>query len=783
MGLLIPDCCILIPLNTPYLNNKKLQLLLTCLWAFCITAFTFSDIVFHPGSVMLSTSGDGAKNYYTYLYHILYEHGLWFGGMNYPFGEHLVFADAQPLLSVPLAALTGVSIHQALAAMHLLIACSFMLGIVYTYLTLIRFRVAPLAAALFATLIMMLCPQLIRISGHFALAYMSFVPMLFYYTLCYQEQQQRRYAVYLFLLGAVMYLLHPYYVALVLMWTLFYLFSYLVFGQKSRKEKLRHITPAVIALLLLLGACRLFMLVTDPVSDRPSFPHGAMAYGTRGLDIFTSAYSAFWQLLREHNIVDKVCEGAEGMTYPGLAVLAIILILVFAGILQLTGKRKTAAGMAGTFREQRIWWLMSLLSLLLGMGVPFVWEMDWLLDYFSLFRQFRTLGRFIWLFYQLVTVLAVVCLYHYHHSLRAKAQNTLAWLVLIIPVLFWSYESRGYVGFVQRAAREGRYNYRFYDADIRGWHAFLEQQGMKPADFQAMLLLPYVHIGSEKWSVRGFANGIMYSGFKASLELRLPVADVMMSRTSWSQTAGQVRIAGGPYADKPLLHSGNDRPFLVLQSQTDSISADEQSLLTRARLLGNFQNCRVYACYPALMRREDSIRVAAARNTAGQMQQGDTIIPAGGLFYTDHIDYGQRQHVLFGTGALGLISGGDTMLASVKVPAGTVDQLYELSTWVLLGAKDFRAPVLNLSLLDEQGQELLRQDARVMESFDNKGLWFRTCIWFRLPPACRTINWRLYNDHKRGYIALDEIVLKPAAARTISKDSKGRIMADNHLLP
>src|ERR1700722_3501049 len=42
--------------------------------------------------------GDGYKNFYTICYYLKYDSGAHFTGMNYPYGENVVFCDAQPMV-------------------------------------------------------------------------------------------------------------------------------------------------------------------------------------------------------------------------------------------------------------------------------------------------------------------------------------------------------------------------------------------------------------------------------------------------------------------------------------------------------------------------------------------------------------------------------------------------------------------------------------------------------------------------------------------------------------
>src|SRR4051812_1982178 len=96
-------------------TTQRIWLLFSVLFAIAIVAITFSWILTDPGHFVPGISGDSAKNMLAYLYHILYDKGIWFTGMNYPYGEHIVYMDGQPLLSVPLSYFKGVTIPGALA--------------------------------------------------------------------------------------------------------------------------------------------------------------------------------------------------------------------------------------------------------------------------------------------------------------------------------------------------------------------------------------------------------------------------------------------------------------------------------------------------------------------------------------------------------------------------------------------------------------------------------------------------------------------------------------------
>src|SRR3954462_2991656 len=126
--------------------QRYLWLLIAVIFAVCLTVFTLSRIVTEPWHILPDIGGDGAKNNFTYLYHSLFGNGYWFEGMNYPYGEHIVYTDGMPVLSVPLTWFGHITPAIALTVLWLLVGASYVLSIVYCYKILVHHRVAPFPA-------------------------------------------------------------------------------------------------------------------------------------------------------------------------------------------------------------------------------------------------------------------------------------------------------------------------------------------------------------------------------------------------------------------------------------------------------------------------------------------------------------------------------------------------------------------------------------------------------------------------------------------------------------
>ena len=62
----------------------------------------FTRVVKCPACYLFEDGGDGLKNYYTLDYYVKHDDGWHFTGMNYPYGENIIYTDNQPILALTL---------------------------------------------------------------------------------------------------------------------------------------------------------------------------------------------------------------------------------------------------------------------------------------------------------------------------------------------------------------------------------------------------------------------------------------------------------------------------------------------------------------------------------------------------------------------------------------------------------------------------------------------------------------------------------------------------------
>ena len=750
--------------------------------ALSTTVLLLSRMVTDPGNTMTEPGGDPGKNYFVFLYHSLYAHGIWFDGMNYPYGENVIYVDGQPALSCFLSCFKGLTGHQALAAMNLLISFSVVLAILFTYRILIRFGVRPFLAILFSSLIMITYPQLLKVRAHFGMAYLCQLPMLFYWTLVYHNTRKLLPLFYTLIMGALLAFMHLYLGAVVFMWFAFYCLGILLLDKGILLEKFKKMVPIGATVAALFLCIKMLVFLTDPLKDRPMAPYTSLDYTTHWNDLFTSPFSPLWKHLREWNLYTDISYAGEGFTYPGVITMAVFLIATVAWMFRKIKNRGTIIPDNGAMRFESIWLFIAFCSLFLAMN--FMATIGQGPGFLKTFKQFRSVGRFSWIFYYLISVFTVVTINNWYGIFLPK-RPYISYLLVMFCVAVWAEEGKGYVQYTRGfLADSKKVSDQFFYKNDTDWPHFLESLHHHPSDFQAILLLPFIVSGSDKLWVGDDPSWALSIGAAASVQLHLPLVDACMTRSSWSIAKKQVKTVAGPFSDKPMLSDlKSNKPFMLLKLDWQEIDPDQQYLYEGADSIGYRNNYYLYACYPDRIRANDKKHQDSIRAVLPYLSGNDTCLDNAGSWFVNHFDTGSSPDKLFGNGAMHPLPNDTALLASIAVAPRRNKEQYEFSCWFLLDDKSYRSPEVTIQMLDGAGKEVGAAYILTKASVDNEGMWFRMSQYFYIPGTCRSVVVRMVKQEVLSYLAYDEMMLRPATARIVSKANNGKIMVNNHFLP
>lgn len=551
-----------------------------------------------PHQHLFTDKGDGFKNYYTYLYHIRYDsHPLAFEGMNYPYGEHVVYTDAQPLFSGVLNLVAGLwpgVADQAAGWMNLLLLLSLPLAALLLFRIFLRLNFNLYLSACCALGLTFLSPQALRMPFYFGLAYHWIVPAgiwLFLWAGSGGRARRRSLwiGLYVFLCGWI----HPYWATLLGgMFLVMALVQHRVAQGNWRETGWRIGLRAVLPLLLFF----LLVKITDSHANRNATPTGFFEFSATPSSVFLpgttagTVYAPFF---------DKPPEAEydhwEGRAYVGIVGNLSLLILIALLALAVFRRRWDRLQALLPPPVRIIVWT-GVCFLPLAFALPFaIPGFEFLLDFVPPVKQFRSIGRFALVFYFAVGILSVAVLDHFLKRIRrdfrdyaALGAGLLAATCMWIEGLPLHQTHLKNFGYTRNVL-----NRKVVRHDTK--YAFLEEalQAVNPDHYQAIVPLPWFHIGSEAMAPPidcGFNQFQYASAF--SYHTGLPMTAVYASRTSLDETRKSFR-----FFDQPLLPRRirddfpNPKPLLTFSYRGLPLHPNER----RIRNIGTkvFENERV----------------------------------------------------------------------------------------------------------------------------------------------------------------------------------------------
>ncbi|RTQ47600.1 hypothetical protein EJV47_19495 [Hymenobacter gummosus] len=735
-----------------------LGLVSVALLAALVLGLAYSFLLAHPDEYFMQPGGDGLQAYFATAYYALYDTGSRFSGMNYPYGENFTYPNLQPAVAWTMGVLQRAGLPTAIHTVgitNLLALLGVWLTPLVMYAILRRLRLPVVYSVLLALLITFLAPQIQRLGDHMSLSYPCFVPWLWYCILRMLDEP-RRWRWYI-IFGASS-LLMGYVMAYFLACGSFFLLAHvLLLAFRRRGYTWGQLGAMVVAALLPLLLFRTWLWLTDSTTDRPPNPYGFLVYITSWQGLFTPSLPPIrplWTGLFSTKDVEF-----EGMSYVGLVgtgVLIATFIRFVSNLIRRRGRpvpirRYAPAPLALSL------WAAGLLVLFAG-GVPFIFPpLNKLVPYLGPLRQFRALGRFAWPFYFVYTTYVA---YYLHGLWRLQRQRRIAlgalpWVPLLL--LLWAGEAWANLSTRVQIAQGGA-GARAY---MRPPHPLLQElswANRRPADFQAIMPLPYFNLGSDKFLLEGSAQSIREI-HRLALASGLPELSSYVSRPSIGQVMRHVQLLSSPLLDKTLLRDfPNQKPLLLLVTP-QSLTLAEQRLVSLAKLLVSTPEVQLYelplAALAATTRAEEQQRAAALLPTLPQRPGGLRATTPKGVIMDDFAKRPDRRGHL-APGALADHGEARIVMYNGPVPAPADTGRYEVSVWVN-GHTDFGYGSLQVRQYDAGGGELDYQykDGRICTEID--GDWIRVAVTVRIRPETKRLEVLYANED----LLVDDLLIRP----------------------
>jgi len=563
---------------------KKIYLYLSLVGVHLLVAMVaFLKFRLNPMHILFDNEGDGLKNAFTletYVREPIGHDGIFkYNSMNYPFGDYVYYTDNTPLFAIPFRwfcqHVWNLSAY-TLPLFSLFVILTIVLSGVIVLHLFRRLRVPDGLAWVMAVILPWTNMQVWRIwHGNYNLSFswlslLAIALLIRWHDKRDKPRAQAWVAVWMVLLVYVGFLAHGYYMAIIPLFLASMLFFYGILKRKQpagRRALYTAIAVPAVALVVVMGT----LFVTDGyLSMRPAAAHGYDGAGSKtqvsGLVSHYFFQEHFFFLHYQHDNGN-----IEAATYLGNVGLYALFALCIAAVASVSWRRRLWEAQRNFFKDpvRAGIFLGSLVLLSVSLGEHYYTQDDpgdhgfmfinltnpffYLHQVTRRVEQFRYISRFIWPFYFGFYVWIVCTL----SALREYVSRRTAITVIVGVALAGGLEVKDYVNALQAyAAREN-----LLDAEHA---AAAKPQHIDVRQYQALLALPYYHVGSEDYPVTiDDANAWSAHTYAIQLATGLPLMNCKMSRVPQLYNHLLIDWVAYDSTDARLTGKLNDKPILV----------------------------------------------------------------------------------------------------------------------------------------------------------------------------------------------------------------------------
>ena len=710
----------------------------------------FAPIVRNPNQIYFAPGGDGLKAYYGALYHLEYDTDAFrMNGMNYPYGESIFFTDSQPLVVNTIEFISNHFVDisgYTVAIINLLMLLSFLLAAVFLCLIFTEMGTSWWFASLAAVGITFLSPQIGRLGGHFTLSYALWLPLMIWLLIRFDRNKSFLISA---LIGFVTFLaagMHMYFFALFGILFLFYWGRVLLLKQMPLKDY-RWFLHVFIQMILPFLALQLLVSFTDSVTDRTTHPWGFFTYRANPATVLLPLHKPYAGFLSSV----KAFQNFDWEAYA------------FIGMVALTGMFWGLFRMYKRIRSKQKWYMVtdqpllnvlfwaSVVSLLLSFSLPFNLGLKFLLDYLGPVQQLRALSRFAWLFYYLLNIVVFYGLF------QVFRENKWMKILAALAFVFLFYDACLNVDLYK-----DRLVNRIPELEDRR-NVSPENRWVKKIDasqFQAVLPLPYFHVGSENVWLDPKCD-VAKQSYIVSLKTGLPTMGVIMSRTSVSQMYKSLELVSSPVAPYRILDElPNQKPLLLLVDNCAELSDNERRIV---RLSEKIEEGPKFSLHWLSM---DSLRNLASEGQK-QFEREMKFIHAGKLDSADCIAYNSFEQIIFkealyGKGAVWGSARFWHKLFDAELKGVKAGDRCEILFWV----RNFETDLMgrtNFEFVQKKGNEVTNYQLEQFQHFfcSFSGEWMRIRIPFEVRSDNEKILLSIRNKELKDYpLVADELIIR-----------------------
>ncbi|MCP4551672.1 MAG: hypothetical protein GY834_06445 [Bacteroidetes bacterium] len=752
---------------TKYTKNFLPIILLVSLGIIFLLTF-YHKVTVSPNSFLFNYQGDGLISYYNFIYHIKYDSSfIKFEGMNYPFSEHLTYAVNNPLLvnSIKLISIIWPEIINYSIGIHNgSIIYGFILSLIFLYLILRHYKIDSWFAILFSLGIMILSPQIHRISGHYSLAYLFFIPLTWYLIINKIRASKKIIWDILLVINSLCWLfVHPYLGVLASMLNLSFFGIYFFQNYKLLKQKLIYILRIILLVFLPIIIFKIFILSTDTHPGRTTNPYGFLVFISNFESVFFPTHPPFRTVI--NNVFTVKNQIWEGWAYIGLTSILGILIFLFYSLKESVHEIKFIFyNKYFQNKELQSFILAGLLILLFSMGYPFLLGMEGFADTFPVLKKFRAVGRFAWVWFYIINISSVYFFYHLFKTLLSKRKKLRSFGLIILGSLI-IIEGLSY----HQDNKKYLFNYsNFFNKELLPQNYQQALNKFDANEFQAIIPLPFFSKGSGNFEIIGTHQSV-FSSTLFSFHSGLPVFGNYLARTSINEGKKISQLISPSFIKKEVEDDiKSSKKFLIIHTK-EQISTYEQQIIDRSDLIYEDEELMVLEISRERLFQNNSSELFThfLENKNNYYTDGDLFLSHTTSFlYYNNFD-SEKSHISYiGKSALRAKKSLNKSICSIDVPLLDLTKSYTLSFWMYNNGSNYGQDVLNckvrlVAIRDNNNSHIINEFKPMFcEAID--GDWSRIEVQFQPKNGYKSINLIISSDtdDRVSEYVIDELLIK-----------------------
>ncbi|MFN8414790.1 MAG: hypothetical protein U0U66_00510 [Cytophagaceae bacterium] len=446
-----------------------------------------------------------------------------------------------------------------------------------------------------------------------------------------------------------------------------YIFCHFLFNKKYLSQYKNQYITAISAIVIALISVQALIKITDPITDRPSSPYGIFSYRAVFEGLFLPNHGYIHNLispLLDNNIarlfLDLKYQSIESSSYVGIAGLVFLIVLYKKLFSIIKTKNWKKLKLPFYDRHMAISFYASILVLLFAMAYPFRLEMEFILDWIPPLRQFRSLGRFAWVFYYIY--MTALC-YYIYLVVKKWSGNTLKIVLFIGTItLLYSFEFHEYY----QSFKPNPINNL-----LQKNSTFFPQLPINPKNYCAIVSLPIYIAGTEKVDKDTYGEVKMMTMFYA-YKYSIPSISGDLSRSSALYGHNILQLASHPLIKKGIFDAlPNDSILVIVNSK--KCHFNEINLLKSITPITSIQDSFIIG------RTTKSLWITSQKTYLDSMI---TSCGSNNIYHRTSFDNNPQSTTFMGAGSMELTKESPDL--TLKIPAKLIGQNVALSFWTRL---------------------------------------------------------------------------------------------------